>query len=167
MTKQFKINPDLTCPELAGYRLPPFPRCHEDDVDAMALDEYEQAVKRKGQEYAGGYYEGIIDGYNKAREKYEFSREDMHKLADWILKLTPRQKVSVWSKSGESNSGLFDMDGEQLADKFIEKNIRTQRTPIAIEVEMVVEVEPNTGTEMGEYPATHPDETVKGRWVYE
>lgn len=38
-----------------------------------------------------------------------------------------------------------------------------ERHPIAIEVEMVIEVEPNTGVEMGEFPATHPDGTVKGR----
>ena len=38
-------------------------------------------------------------------------------FADWISKLTPSQKVSVWSKNGE-HQGLFTMDNEQLLDKY-------------------------------------------------
>ena len=47
--------------------------------------------------------------------------DDLEKIADdyaiefaeWLDKLTPRQRVSVWSKNGESK-GLFNMDNEQL-----------------------------------------------------
>ena len=38
-------------------------------------------------------------------------------FANWVNKLTPSQKVSVWSKNGE-HSGLFTMDNEQLLDKY-------------------------------------------------
>jgi len=38
-------------------------------------------------------------------------------FADWISKLTPSQKVSVWSKNGE-HQVLFTMDNEQLLDKY-------------------------------------------------
>jgi hypothetical protein len=38
-------------------------------------------------------------------------------FANWVSKLTPSQKVSVWSKNGE-HSGLFTMDNEQLLDKY-------------------------------------------------
>ena len=38
-------------------------------------------------------------------------------FANWLSKLTPSQKVSVWSKNGEC-SGLFTMDNEQLLDKY-------------------------------------------------
>ena len=37
-------------------------------------------------------------------------------FAHWVSKLTPSQKVSVWSKNGE-HKGLFTMDNEQLLDK--------------------------------------------------
>ena len=38
-------------------------------------------------------------------------------FANWLSKLSPSQKVSVWSKNGE-HSGLFTMDNEQLLDKY-------------------------------------------------
>ena len=38
-------------------------------------------------------------------------------FANWLEKLTPSQRVSVWSKNGE-HSGLFTMDNEQLLDKY-------------------------------------------------
>jgi len=39
-------------------------------------------------------------------------------FADWLSKLQPSQKVSVWSKNGE-HSGLFTMDNEQLYKKYL------------------------------------------------
>jgi hypothetical protein len=99
MTKRFALTPELTCPELEGYKLPE-----------------------------------IESGLLKARRI----------LSDGI-----KTNMSL-------SSAIAELD----------KLIREERTPIAIEVEMVVEVEPNTGVEMGEYPATHPDGTVKGVWVY-
>lgn len=54
----------------------------------------------------------ILYGDSKAREQ-------MIAVLDWYEKLTPSQKVSVWSKSGEFK-GLFDMDSEQLVDRFLQ-----------------------------------------------
>jgi len=42
-------------------------------------------------------------------------------FADWLIRLSPSQKVSVWSKNGEV-SGLFNMDNEQLLDKYMLNN---------------------------------------------
>ena len=39
-------------------------------------------------------------------------------FADWLSKLQPSQKVSVWSKNGE-HRGLFTMDNEQLYKKYL------------------------------------------------
>jgi len=41
-------------------------------------------------------------------------------FADWLAKLSPAQRVSLWSKSGE-HSGLFTMDNEQLLEKYTRK----------------------------------------------
>lgn len=153
MTKRFKIEPDLTCPELAGYKLPPFSRGQKDDVEAMAKNEYEQAVKRKGQEYAGGYYEGTIDGYTKAREKYEFTEDDMKYIFE---------------------CGRNYQNNAEVTFKVSIDHLRTQRTPIAIEVEMVespsynaIRMQDKNDCFAYFIPATNPDGTVKGVYVYE
>lgn len=45
------------------------------------------------------------------------AKEIAQKFAEWVEKLSPSQRVSVWSKDG-SCSGIFSMDYEQLFDKF-------------------------------------------------
>jgi predicted phosphodiesterase len=54
--------------------------------------------------------------------KSELFQEVMYKqqiidFANWLDKLTPVQRISVWSKNGEGK-GLFNMDNEQLFEKF-------------------------------------------------
>jgi len=39
------------------------------------------------------------------------------KFSDWVDKLQPSKRVSLWSKNGE-NKGVFTMDKEQLFNKF-------------------------------------------------
>lgn len=62
---------------------------------------------RSGYEAAGGY-----------------TREQMIELLDWYAALKPSEKVSVWSKDGQYNKGLFNMDSEQLVDRFMEKHMK-------------------------------------------
>lgn len=54
------------------------------------------------------------------------SEEEMERMAidfaNWLDKLTPSQKTSVWSKNGE-HRGLFTMDNEQLFEKFKNKGL--------------------------------------------
>lgn len=45
-------------------------------------------------------------------------RVKMIALLDWYDKLSPANRVSVWSKNGEY-SGIFTMDSEQLVDRFL------------------------------------------------
>jgi hypothetical protein len=106
MTKRFALTPELTCPELEGYKLPE-----------------------------------IESGLEKARQI----------LSDGI-----KTNMSL-------SSAIAELD----------KLIREERTPIAIEVEMVEAtdwVESKNQTEVQPIvflkPATHPDGTVKGVWVY-
>lgn len=47
----------------------------------------------------------------------EMEKQQIIEFANWLEKLTPSQKVSVWSKDG-SASGLFTMDNEQLFEEF-------------------------------------------------
>lgn len=64
-----------------------------------------------------------VDGLHKeAAELHaqEVAKDKMIAILDWYQKLTPSQKVSVWSKNGEFNNGLYDMDSEQLVEKFLQ-----------------------------------------------
>ena len=139
MTKRFKINPDNTCPELAGYKLPPL----ELDGVGQPLTDYIEEKHNQAECI------GFIDGYTKAREKYEFTEEQVRHI---ILK-----------------SFLLGVDRGNYS-KEIEDNLlqylRTTRTPIAIEVEMD-STKSLLGVWTGFVPALNPDGTVKGRWVYE
>ena len=47
----------------------------------------------------------------------EITRKTAIDFANWLDKLSPSQRTSVWSKNGEY-SGLFTMDNEQLFEKF-------------------------------------------------
>jgi len=58
-------------------------------------------------------------------------------FADWLSKLTPSQKVSVWSKNGEY-SGLFTMDNEQLLEEY--KKLITQSDQPAKEQKEIDEI---------------------------
>lgn len=141
MTKQFKINPDLTCPELAGYRLPPCSRGQEDGV------EIPQSFGNSYQNYAFG--EGYKSGYTKAREKYEFTEIQL------------RQAMLFGSMQSKLTPNELKLSFNQLL-----QSLRTPRTPIAIEVEMD-STKSLLGVWTGFVPALNPDGTVKGRYIYE
>jgi hypothetical protein len=168
MTKQFKINPDLTCPELAGYKLPSFSRSQEDDV------EIPEGFANSYQSYEFG--EGYKSGYTKAREKFEFSEEQLKQA------FFTGFEMALDTFSSKSKSVVFH--------NYL-KSLRTPRNPIAIEVEMSYyykdsvqfddtdtiwiqcyksrfdELKKSTMIETKEVPILNPDGTVKGRYIYE
>jgi hypothetical protein len=89
-------------------------------------------INELGSEYAWLYAQGkglsnhkvakqsFIDGFTACHvaEAYKFKVTDMIEFATWMNKLTPAQRVSVWSKNGE-HQGLFTMDEEQLFEKWL------------------------------------------------
>jgi len=61
----------------------------------------------------------FIEGFKECNKQgYQFKATDMIEFATWMNKLSPSQKVSVWSKNGEYK-GLFTMDEEQLFEKWL------------------------------------------------
>jgi len=56
-------------------------------------------------------HENYLDGLVGVADKFAID------FADWVEKLSPSQRTSVWSKNGEY-SGLFTMDNEQLLEKY-------------------------------------------------
>ena len=87
------------------------------------IDEFEELKKEYFKSWSFGetnpnhFYNVLRDAYKKAKEQYQYTKQDMIEFAEWKDKLSPSQKVSVWSKNGESK-GLFNMDNEQLLEKF-------------------------------------------------
>jgi len=155
MTKTFPLLPDLTCPELVGYKLPSFPRSQEDDIEAMAKEEFNNIDNpiRSGIDNHS-YKTGFTEGYHKAREKFEFSREDMIDLVEGL---------KVYTSETQSVLGHDTWEASYFVDMFIDN--RTPRTPIAIKVEMWPSI---PGKDDKEIPKLNPDGTVKVvRWVYE
>lgn len=90
------------------------------DVNDLASDYAWQYVQGKGVAKHNIAKEGFIAGFESCRdvEGYEFKASDMIEFATWMNKLTPAQRVSVWSKNGEYQ-GLFTMDEEQLFNKWL------------------------------------------------
>jgi uncharacterized GH25 family protein len=154
MTKRFKIEPDFTCPELAGYKLPPIERRQEDDVEAMAKEEFNNIDNpiRSGIDNHS-YKTGFTEGYTKAREKYEFSREDLVHAIDLAQEVHKPKYCHHYEHT---------YTPEQIMSILL--------TPIAIEVEMV-QKSINGSIPVGQdwecVPATNPDGTLKGRYIYE
>ena len=52
-------------------------------------------------------------------------KDDCINFANWLSKLSPSQKTSVWSKDG-SMSGLFTMDNEQLYQRWLKEQLKTK-----------------------------------------
>jgi len=163
MTKRFKIEPDLTCHELAGYKLPPCSRCQEDGVE-IESEKYGFRVPYNGSNefYDKDAIKHFKAGYHKAREKFEFSESDLRQAV--ALSLDDAEKSVIWSKEWYPN---------KLADKII-ASLRTPRHPIAIDVEMVespsynaIRMQDKNDCFAYFIPATNPDGTVKGVYVYE
>lgn len=153
MTKTFPLLPDLTCPELAGYKLPSFPRSQEDDIEAMAKEEFNNIDNpiRSGIDNHS-YKTGFAEGYRKAREKHEFTKEDLIDLVEWLVK----------ADNSDNAEQFFGFSNNDMLTHWL--SLRTTRTPIAIEVEMWPAI---PGKDDKEIPKLNPDGTVKGRWVYE
>ena len=90
------------------------------DVNDLASDYAWMYVQNKGVAKHNIAKEGFMAGFESCRdvEGFKFKTSDMIEFATWMNKLTPAQKVSVWSKNGEYQ-GLFTMDEEQLFEKWL------------------------------------------------
>lgn len=90
------------------------------DVNDLASDYTWKYVQNKGVAKHNIAKEAFMVGFESCRdvEGFKFKATDMIEFATWMNKLTPAQKVSVWSKNGEYK-GLFTMDEEQLFEKWL------------------------------------------------
>jgi hypothetical protein len=73
-------------------------------------EEIEQAKEMEKQKLIEMHDKGF-DSVKQLNDEYAIE------FAEWVEKLTPIQRVSVWSKNGQIK-GLFNMDNEQLLEIF-------------------------------------------------
>jgi hypothetical protein len=89
-------------------------------------------------EYQNGRFNGIIDGYNKAKETYKFTEEDLEtamlKISEYLLESIENNKVP--------NSG-------EKVDEIIQ-SLQQPKLPKYFQIEMLCYVNP----EFNEYPKT-------------
>lgn len=112
-------------PVLEGIDLlPPL----EDDVKELAQ-------KQWGNVHRSGVL-GFIEGYNKAKEKYKYTEEDMVIFADWYYKTQglPENNIKYWGKN------LFE----------VWKSLQQPKMPVGFECE-VERIYPNPQTISKEY----------------
>ena len=90
------------------------------DVEDLGSQYAWQFVKEKGLSKHNMAKQSFVHGFEVCRDSngYQFKSSDMIEFATWMNKLTPAQRVSVWSKNGE-HQGLFTMDEEQLFEKWL------------------------------------------------
>jgi hypothetical protein len=105
--------------------IPPLPQ--EDDVKELFKEEYEQARKRGSQDYAEGYYGGILDGYEQAREKYKFTKEDI------LNAIETGYQCGLGYDDDNPNIALAQI--VYIKDNFIQ-SLQQPKLPIAFECEI-------------------------------
>ncbi len=66
-----------------------------------------------------GMKEGLRDWMQEHKTKN--LKDELIKFQTWLDKLTPSDKVSVWSEDG-SQKGIFNMTNKQLANKYLQQN---------------------------------------------
>ena len=98
--------------------LPPYSRHQEDGVEQMANTMFRNKIDSL-EEIHSDYILGVTEGYNKAREKYKYTEEDMRKA--FIA------GESRWGTNGE-------IDTEPTQDEFIQS---LHQCPTEFECEMV------------------------------
>jgi hypothetical protein len=95
----------------------------EDDVQKLA-DEASQKFKRNDELddlILGVSANSFEEGYNKAREKYKFTEEDMLEFTNWCRIHDNNHKNEVWTI-------------QQLFEKY--KSLQQQKIPVAFECEI-------------------------------
>ena len=144
--------------------VPVLPSLADDDVDHLLIEEHEQAIKRGGVNYGTGYYEGLADGYNKAREKY---KDDLWKmLMDFDLEI----KNQLY-KYPEIDHGLHARMCDDINDVRVRffKSLQQPKLPIAFEGEMVEYGHYEMGVEdfikHGENPKTITNSEGRTEWL--
>ena len=96
-------------PVLEGVDLlPPYSRHQEDGIDELAEGVYGQGVNHE-------YEEGFVDGYNKAREKYKYTEDDMKKAID-MARLQGPESFLVKYREEEIIQSLHQYPTEFISD---------------------------------------------------
>lgn len=135
---------------LSGVNLLPDLK-QEDDVEKLA-----QSFKNKWGYSTDEYFDGVEDGYNKAKEKYKYTEEDIRKVIEQTL--------------DKCNELLKDSYGELEVDEDeIIQSLSQPKLPVAFKCEIYDTIfgDINTGKLLKWKPKTTTDSQGQIVWVGE
>jgi hypothetical protein len=75
--------------------LPPYSRHQEDGVEQLVNTMFRNKIDSL-EEIHSDYILGVTEGYNKAREKYKYTEEDMLEFANWCRIHDKKHPNEVW-----------------------------------------------------------------------
>jgi hypothetical protein len=127
--------------------LPPL----EDDVHEIGLKKYPIYPFYDGDELRHSdtndeLREGFIEGYNKAKEKYKYTQEDILIIRNKLVNMLPTGDVSAWDMI------MAVSNYTKWFDEFIQ-SLQQSKYPVAFECEMVSDI-PSKEV-MGEFDSRH------------
>ncbi len=159
----------INSPILEGVDiLPPL----EDEVEKLAKKD---AVSIFGNDFSLtslNHQSQFKSGYNKAKEKYKYTEEDLIDFTNWLFKWCEYNKYRKLI-DGVKPYGVGEfISDKDMFDKFLnEKSLQQQKTPVAFECEMVdFEVDMGLGeecVEFNQYPKTTTNSQGLTQWVGE
>ena len=135
-------------PILEGVLLLP-PLEQEDDVEKLAEKEYREFPNNPLANPEWHYNKDIncgkkrkafVKGYNKAKEKYRFTEEDMIKFVDFIDSKPMRNYSGEWKRitndPNDEPKNFATLTDKQLIEWFV-KSLLQPKMPVAFDCEMV------------------------------
>jgi hypothetical protein len=115
---------------------------------------------------------GIVLGYNKAKEKYKYTEDDMIEYSNWLFKWCEYNKYRKLIYGVEPYGiGEFISDKDMFVKFLKEKSHQQPKYPIGFECEMVtrvLDVYPQTINHIPKTTTNSQGQTVlEGKYIYE
>jgi hypothetical protein len=141
--------------------LPPL----EDEVEKLAIEKYPVNMGEEWTEeglaypldFNYGFRQGFIEGYNKAKEKYKYTEEDLLIIRNKLVSMLPTGDISAWDMI------MATSNYTKWFDEFIQF-LQQPKYPIGFECEMIDTS--NVGVTLS-YPLTKTTTNSQGQTVLE
>ena len=109
--------------------VPLLPPLEQEDKELYYQKQVMQPYPVESQSYTS-YENGFIDGYNKAKEKYKFTEEDMLIIRNQLVTILPTRDISAWWDMIQSISKYT-----KWLDEYVE-SLSQPKTPTHFEFEI-------------------------------
>ena len=126
--------------------VPLLPPLEEEDKELYYQKQVMQPYSVESQSYTS-YENGFIDGYNKAKEKYKYTEEDMIIIRNQLVTILPTRDISAWWDMIQSISKYT-----KWLDEYVE-SLSQPKMPTHFEFETIDDFTKNNGEYIDELGA--------------